>query len=152
VKLFTVGYEGCEVREFVDFLASKKIQQVVDIRKNPLSRKKGFSKNKLAESLKQKKIAYLHVGALGVPSAWRKLAKQHFITREKMFSDYVGKILPAHQKELDEIYIRAKASNVALLCYEADALDCHRNYAAQNLRKQNRTLRVVHLFPKGEAE
>ncbi len=78
MKIFTVGYEGQDIQDFVDFLAKNKITIIADVRKNPVSRKKGFSKNKLAESLATQKIGYMHLPNLGVPSAWRKKAKEEF--------------------------------------------------------------------------
>ena len=87
MKLYTVGYESCDIEDFTEFLRKHKIRQVADLRKNPVSRKKGFSKSRLAENLALKKIDYLHLAALGVPREWRKLAKEEKITRKKMFSD-----------------------------------------------------------------
>ena len=146
MKLRTVGYESCDILPFVTYLKSQKVDLVIDIRKNPLSRKKGFSKNKLAENLKTKKIQYLHMPGLGVPSAWRKLAKAHFISREKMFNDYVKKILPLQKNDLTEILRLAKINSVTLLCYEADALDCHRNYVAKNLKRKAKGLQMPACF------
>jgi uncharacterized protein (DUF488 family) len=136
MKIFTMGYEGCDIQEFVDFLHRKKIQEVVDVRKNPISRKRGFSKSKLAESLAARKIDYLHLVNLGVPSAWRKQAKAKVITRKKMFADYVKKILPRDQEEITELLQLAKKKRLALLCYEADAEDCHRHFVALEMKKK----------------
>lgn len=50
MDLFTVGYEGLEIDDFTKFLKRHRIQLVADLRKNPVSRKRGFSKHKLAEA------------------------------------------------------------------------------------------------------
>jgi uncharacterized protein (DUF488 family) len=146
MKLFTIGYEGADIDDFVKYLKKNKIKLIADVRKNPISRKKGFSKNKLREALALKKIAYAHFPNLGVPSSWRKEAKTHFITRERMFKDYSEKILPRATKDLSEIIDLAKKENVALMCYEADASDCHRSYAHKKMQKLNRTkIKIIDL-------
>jgi len=136
MTLYTVGYEGCDIEDFVAFLKKNNISCIIDIRKNPVSRKKGFSKSRLSERLAEKKIDYVHFGSLGVPSAWRKEEKAHLITRRKMFSDYVRKVIPLHEKEILELIEVAKATpRPALLCYEADASDCHRHFLAEKINK-----------------
>ncbi len=50
-KLFTVGYEGIQIQDLVETLLILGITVVADVRELPLSRKKGFSKNKLSEEL-----------------------------------------------------------------------------------------------------
>ena len=103
MELYTVGYEGLEIDEFTSFLRKNKIQIIADLRKNPVSRKKGFSKYKMAEQLELKKIAYAHFPALGTPSAWRKLENEGKISRKKMFEDYVEKIIPQGIKEIETL-------------------------------------------------
>jgi uncharacterized protein (DUF488 family) len=145
--LYTVGYEGCEISEFVTFLAKKKIEVIADVRKNPISRKKGFSKNKLAAHLREKQIDYVHFKGLGVPSEWRKRAKAKLITRERMFEDYKEKILPEHTEELSEIRKLASEKKLALLCYEHEADDCHRHQVSDRLKRAAKgRLKVVDLL------
>jgi uncharacterized protein (DUF488 family) len=138
MKLFTVGYEGCDIDKFPKFLRSKHVARVVDVRKNPISRKKGFSKTRLSEALGKQKIEYLHMPALGVPREWRQKNKAGLITRKKMFSDYVKKILPEAQNELAEVLGMVGSNRLALLCYEADASDCHRQFVALALKKMSK--------------
>lgn len=138
MKIYTVGYEGSDIEDFVAFLKRKKIRLVVDVRKNPVSRKKGFSKNKMAENLALKKIDYLSIKNLGVPTQWRKLAKEEVITRKRMFADYQKIILPKAQQELHDLLELSKKSRVAILCYEADPSDCHRSFVAREMKKMSR--------------
>jgi len=135
MQLFTIGYEGTDIETFVEFLAKNKIRQIADVRKNPVSRKKGFSKNKLAEHLAKKKIDYIHLPTLGVPSAWRDSAKKHTITREKMFEKYAETILPKCKGEVLGLLDLAKDHRLALLCFEADAHDCHRHFLAEQMKQ-----------------
>ena len=148
MELYTVGYEGLDIDEFTVFLKKKKIQVIADLRKNPVSRKKGFSKHKLAEQLKLKKIDYAHFPALGTPSAWRKLEDQGKITRKKMFEEYVDKIIPQGEKEIETLRQMLREKRIALLCYEADATDCHRSFVAQEIfRLEKKKLEIVDLVP-----
>ena len=43
-KLFTIGYEGRNIEEFISHLKNFNIPRLIDVRKIPLFRKKGFSK------------------------------------------------------------------------------------------------------------
>ncbi|WII71480.1 DUF488 domain-containing protein [Bdellovibrio sp. 22V] len=140
MTLFTIGYEASTLEEFIDGLKKNKIKVVVDVRKNPVSRKKGFSKRKLAEALEKNKIGYGHFPGLGVPSAWRKEAKEHKITREHMFKNYQRQILPKQDDDLESIaeMLRTPKNRVALLCFEANADDCHRRYVAEELHKRTK--------------
>ena len=147
LTLYTVGYEGSVIQVFLETLKANKIKCLIDIRKNPVSRKKGFSKNKLRENLEEQGIEYLHVGDLGVPSAWRKEAKEELITRKKMFDRYVKKVLPAYPAEVEAIIKIAKKKRSALLCYEADASDCHRFYLAKEIESHVPT-KIINLTNK----
>jgi uncharacterized protein (DUF488 family) len=146
MTIYTIGYEGSNIEEFVDFLSANKITCVVDVRKNPVSRKKGFSKRRMSENLLTRNIRYTHLPDLGVPTDWRKKAKAHLITRQKMFRDYVRKILPLRDEALTEIVALARKERLALLCYECDAQDCHRHYITEELASRGtKGLRVVNL-------
>jgi uncharacterized protein (DUF488 family) len=134
MKVFTVGYEGYDIDDFVKYLKKRGVKLIADLRKNPISRKKGFSKNKLAENLRARNIDYRHLPGLGVPTHWRQQAKAEQITREKMFQDYVKQILPAAKVELKELKELASQGGLALLCYEKDYKDCHRYFVAKRLR------------------
>lgn len=137
MKIFTIGYEGQKIENFVKFLNKNKIKIVIDVRQNPISRKPGFSKTKLSEHLAKKKIKYFHFKSLGVPSAWRKKAKHKMITREKMFDDYVAKILPGQVEVFQQIKKLALKNDLALMCYEADAADCHRRRITDKMKSKS---------------
>lgn len=132
--VYTVGYERQDIDEFVMGLKKRGIKQLADIRKNPASRKRGFSKKRLAEKLAEAGIEYTHWPSLGVPTLWRKEAKAKKITREAMFKRYVQKVLPAHTEEIKALMKLIAKSKLVLLCYETDAGDCHRHYLVQEMQ------------------
>jgi uncharacterized protein (DUF488 family) len=135
MKLYTLGYEGQEIETFCKKLKRSGIRCIADLRKNPISRKKGFSKNKLAEHLKSYGIKYLHFGGLGVPTAWRQQAKAKSITRKKMFLDYRKRIIPKHLSEIEILRVLVQFKGLALLCYEREALDCHRHWVSEKIKR-----------------
>lgn len=145
MKLFTVGYESTSIDQFVEFLAQKEIDIVVDVRKNPVSRKKGFSKNRLAQNLSDKGIEYLHLPSLGVPTEWRRKAKAKIITRQKMFQEYVKKVLPKERKDINLIRKLLREKKTCLLCFETDPSDCHRRYVSDEVRRLDKKVKVVDL-------
>lgn len=48
--LLTAGYEKSTPQQFLDLLSNYDVEVVVDVRKTPLSRKKGFSKTSSGNS------------------------------------------------------------------------------------------------------
>jgi len=147
MTVFTVGYEDFQIDKFVEFLRGKKIEEVADVRKNPVSRKKGFSKNKLAAALAGAGISYLHYGDLGVPKAWRDQNKDHKLSRERMFKKYETEILPRQTAALSHLMTEIKAKKVALLCFESEPTECHRSFVAKNLKRKSRgKLKLIDLY------
>lgn len=74
-SLFTLGYEGLTIEAFIARLQAAQVKTVVDVRKLPLSRKKGFSKTAFCAALSAHGIAYLHAPALGCPKPIRNQYK-----------------------------------------------------------------------------
>ncbi len=66
-KLYTIGYEGSALEDFIEALKDLGVTTVLDIRELPLSRKRGFSKTPLSTALAAVGIGYRHERALGCP-------------------------------------------------------------------------------------
>ena len=123
--LFTIGYEGKTVENFVNILIKNNIAVLCDVRKNPISRKFGFSKNKLKHIIETIGIKYIHIPELGIKTEKRKKL-QNLNDYEELFADY-RKTLSLKQEELQYVYSILKTHNrVALMCYEQDPRFCHR--------------------------
>ena len=73
--LFTIGYEGISFEAYANRLLENNIRLLCDVRKNPFSRKFGFSKNIMSNLLQKIGIEYQHIPALGIVSAARKNLK-----------------------------------------------------------------------------
>lgn len=143
--LFTLGYEGLNIDDFIARLQAAQVRTVVDVRELPLSRKKGFSKTPFCVALAAHGIAYLHAPALGCPKPIRDQYKAdanwRIYTRE--FLKYV-KTQDVSVRELIKI---SMATTACLVCYEADFSTCHRTYVARAARQLGGP-NVTHLTAK----
>ena len=70
-KLYTIGYTGFSLPEFIATLTENGIECLIDVRQLPISRKKGFAKSALQAHLNDAGIEYRHFRLLGSPSVIR---------------------------------------------------------------------------------
>jgi uncharacterized protein (DUF488 family) len=125
MKIWTIGYEGATMAEFLGALTRAGVEQVIDVRALPLSRRPGFSKSSLAASLKEAGIAYVHLKALGTPKAGRDAAKKgDRVILEAVYDAQLE--LPEAQAQAAAMRALAGEKRSALLCYERDPGCCHR--------------------------
>lgn len=126
--LFTIGYEGISLEEYLVRLIKNDVKILVDVRNNPLSMKFGFSKNQLKKFCGNVGIDYLHIPEVGIRSEQRKQLKTR-AEFDKLFASYREEILPhtiSHQTEILNLLTREK--RIALTCFEANIDECHRKY------------------------
>ena len=125
MKIFTIGYEGATMAEFLAALKAAGVARVIDVRALPLSRRPGFSKSPLAASLKEAGIEYVHLKALGTPKAGRDAAKKGDVAT--LEAVYAGQLeLPEAQAQAAQMLALAAEKPSALLCFERDPAHCHR--------------------------
>ena len=65
--IVSAGYEGRSIEDFVRAMKRNRVELVVDVRLNAVSRKKGFSKAPLTKALAAEGIGYRHETELGNP-------------------------------------------------------------------------------------
>jgi uncharacterized protein (DUF488 family) len=141
-EIFTTGYEGRSVREFVGTLKAAGIARVVDVRELPLSRKRGFSKTALGNALRKAGIEYDHRRELGNPKRYRDLYKAGKVAEgERGYRSHIGNGARLAVQEL----AGTLTAGTCLLCVERDHATCHRNVIADELRGLLPGLRVRHL-------
>lgn len=124
--LFTIGYEGLSIEAFINTLIRNNVRLLCDVRKNPVSRKFGFSKSQLERILPKIKIKYINIPELGIASEKRASlnARSDY---EDLFSDYRDTISD-RMFYLKEVYkLMLKRNRIALMCYEKNPEMCHRN-------------------------
>jgi hypothetical protein len=100
--LFTIGYEGVSIEQYLNILIQKDVQVLCDVRNNPLSRKFGFSKSSLQKYLCHIGIEYVHLPELGITSTKRN----NLSTEEdyqNLFLEYKSS-LPQYWGSLDKLY------------------------------------------------
>jgi uncharacterized protein (DUF488 family) len=142
MKIFTIGYEGTTMDAFLATLRGAGVEQVIDVRALPLSRRPGFSKNILAATLKDSGIGYVHLKALGTPKAGRDAAKKgYWRTMERVYEGQLH--LPEAQAQAAQLRNLAAEKPSALLCFERDPKHCHRTML---LREEGQGFEVVDLI------
>lgn len=134
--LFTIGYEGRTLENYLNKLLKSGITLVCDVRNNPFSRKYGFSKNTLSKSCAFVEIRYEHLPELGVPSDKRQGLKTQ-ADYDELFDQYTRNILPLQIPSITRIRDWVNEGEcVALTCYEQMPSHCHRHCIADFLTKE----------------
>ena len=125
MRIFTIGYEGATVGEFLAALQSAGVERVIDVRGVPNSRRPGFSKTPLRNALAEAGIEYVHLRALGTPADGRAAARAG--KKAELERIYAGQLeLPEAMAETAQMLDLAAEKPSALLCYERDPAQCHR--------------------------
>ena len=131
--LSTIGYERATLDEVIGRLKAAQVDIVIDVRAVASSRRAGFSKTILGASLRAAGVDYLHLRPLGTPKAGRQAARAgHTAEMRRIFEAHLKE--PEAQLALAQAVEIAAARKAALLCYEADAKDCHRAIVADRIR------------------
>lgn len=139
----SIGYERKTVNDLVAQLINQGVRVLVDVRLTPLSRKPGLSKTKLSEALAAVGIDYVHHRALGNPKDNRagfragepeSRARYHDVLETAAATDAL-----AHVSELLDDGV------VALLCFEQDHSECHRDIVVRRLMMERPDAAVVHV-------
>ena len=133
--LYTIGYEGISLEAYLNKLIRNDVKLLVDVRRNPFSRKYGFSKRLLSDFCDGLGIGYIHIPEVGIDSSKRQeLNIQE--DYDALFKEYRNTVLletsSAQQKILD---LLEEHKRIALTCFEADKCQCHRSYLAEKLQE-----------------
>jgi uncharacterized protein (DUF488 family) len=140
--LYTVGYEGLSLPEFLDRLAQAGVSRLVDVRELPLSRRRGFSKTKLAEALGELGIEYVHARPLGNPKP----------NRERYWAGDVEGGAEVYRRHLHngsypalvELADDLDDEPTCLMCFERDHHHCHRAVIVESLADLRPDVPVEH--------
>jgi len=142
MRIYTIGYEGTTMDEFLAALKAAGVERLIDVRALPLSRRPGFSKTPLRGALEEAGIEYVHLKALGTPAEGRSAARagRH---------DDLERIYAA-QLELPEAIVQgaqmlelAAEKPSALLCFEREPEHCHRSLLLTEVAPD---AQVAHLY------
>jgi uncharacterized protein (DUF488 family) len=129
--LFTIGYEGISLEEYLVRLIKNDVKVLVDVRNNALSMKFGFNKNQLKKYCTSLGIDYVHIPEVGIQSEQRQVLKTQ-TDYDNLFVVYrqhnLGKTI-ASQYEILKLLQQYK--RIALTCFEANICQCHRKHLAE---------------------
>ncbi len=132
--LFTIGYEGISLEEYLNRLLLNDIKVLVDVRNNPLSMKYGFSKSQLVKYCGNLGITYVHFPEVGIQSEQRQELNSQ-ADYDSLFSAYrsdnLVKSIPTQQEILR---LLQQHKRIALTCFEADICQCHRTHLAEAIK------------------
>jgi uncharacterized protein (DUF488 family) len=134
VTVYTIGHSTRPLADFLALLAAHGIEQLVDIRSIPRSRRHPhFASDKLAASLQDAGIAYVHSPALGGMrkprpdsrnTAWR-------VDGFRGYADYME--TEPFRGAIDELIALGQGRPTAIMCAEAVWWRCHRQLVADAL-------------------
>ncbi len=149
--IYTVGHSTRTIEQFLELLKAHNIQEVVDVRTIPKSRRNPqFSEDQLPSALKQAGIEYTHLGKLG---GLRRTAKDSINvgwqnSSFRGFADYMA--TDEFQQGLQELKELAEKKTVAIMCAEAVSWRCHRSLIADTLTMQG--WQVLHIQSRKTAK
>ena len=123
-----MGYEGFELDEFVSELTALRIDILVDVRLNAISRKRGFSKTALSLALTTAGIIYLHRPVLGNEKSNRDGYGETRTATADAARDVYRQTMKRGESvaAVAEIAELASANRVAVFCFEKSQTHCHR--------------------------
>lgn len=140
--LCTIGYEGRTLENYLNLLLRDGVTLLCDVRRNPLSRKYGFSKGTLGKACASVGVRYEHLPELGIASDQRRELNSQ-ADFDALFEVYERESLPKQTAALATItnWID-QGERVALTCFEKHPQQCHRHCVAEAL-EQSPTSRLA---------
>ena len=139
-RIYSVGYEGLTVAGLVERLQQSRVEELVDVRANPFSRRPGFSKKKLSESLTAAGIADRHEPLLG--NAFRDV--DDFDAAMTLMRDHLAAGEPADA--VARLVSLADGRRIAVLCLENDQRRCHRQVVLEAALSREPGLDILPLY------
>lgn len=145
--LLTIGYEGKCLEQYLNQLLQAGVTLLCDVRRNPLSRKYGFSKATLSNACEGVGIRYEHLPELGIASDKRRNLETQK-DYDALFAMYEREYLPHQEAAVSLIsqWLLREEQRVALTCFEELPHQCHRHCVAKALEGSgSRRLVTIHL-------
>ena len=141
-EIVSVGYERRSLEDLIEMLTRNQVDVLVDVRLNPISRKRGFSKTKLASALADAGIEYRHERDLGNPKENRDLFRQGL---ESARDRYLSHLQNGAASVYANVISLAETARIALLCYEREHDKCHRSCIVETAQREHPALAVLKL-------
>ena len=131
--LFTIGYEGISLEQYINKLIINDVKVLCDVRKNALSMKYGFSKKQLKTACEGVGIEYTHIPEVGIESDKRQALNTQ-ADYNKLFKKYKsGTLSNEVEKQKEILTLLQSKKRIALTCFEANIHQCHRKHLAESI-------------------
>lgn len=146
ITLYTLGYEGISLEHYINKLLKNNIQILLDVRKNAMSQKYGFSKKTLKKVCNSVNIEYLHIPDLGISSEKRQSLNSQK-DYDLLFDEYKYTVLKNTQSsQVKVLKLLESYKKIALTCFESDINQCHRKPLSESIVKLSKVkYDLVHL-------
>lgn len=131
IILFTIGYEGISLEEYLNRLIKNDVKLLIDVRNNAMSMKFGFSKSQLLKYCNSLGIEYMHLPEVGIQSEFRQELNSQ-ADYDSLFNQYKSLTLSATKNSQEKILdLLLKKKRIALTCFEANICQCHRKHLSE---------------------
>ena len=149
--LFTIGHSNRTLNEFFAILQESGIQQLIDVRSHPQSRRyPSFNRNTLSMALEEEDIAYAWLGHELGGIRREKTNSPHSALAASSFKGYADHMTSkAFQAGIEKLTALAQKQPVAIMCAERDPTQCHRSLIADYLTLQG--WHIIHLLEPHQA-
>ena len=141
--VFTIGYEGRSLGDLLYVLKANRVQVLLDVRENAVSRKPGFAKSALDQALEAEGIRYQHEPLLGNPKENRDGFRNG--NRSAARRRYLEHLNNGSRDAYEAFVELAMGNRVALLCFERREKECHRGCIVELAQAENPALPVSRL-------
>lgn len=146
-SLFTIGHSTHDLTQFLRLLDDHAITAIADVRSVPASRySPHFNQSALRRALKDAGIHYVPLCAeLGArpsdPSCYRDGKVQYQLLAQT----------PAFHRGIDRLIDGASRERIAIMCTEAEPLDCHRTVLISRVLSEREAF-LTHVHRDGRTE
>ena len=151
ITVWTVGHSTRSGEEFTQILLAHGVQELVDVRSFPGSRRyPQFNRAALAESLQQAGIEYRHEPRLGGRRTLRK-DSHNTAWKNASFRAYADHMeSDEFRKGAKDLLELAANARTAVMCAESLWWRCHRSLIADYLKAEGHT--VIHILDQNKTE
>ncbi|MEK6888073.1 MAG: DUF488 domain-containing protein [Candidatus Aenigmatarchaeota archaeon] len=140
-KVYSIGYQGRNIDQFIDTLKENKIKVLIDTRNSGLSRKPNFSRQTLKNKIEKNGIRFISVPDAGAPKELRNYLKDSG-NIEIFFKMYKKHIIKT--KAFEKLSSHINGERTCLMCFERNPYECHRLILSEMIH-QNMDTEVRHL-------
>ncbi len=143
-RIYSVGYEGLTIDALIERLIGSRVTTLVDVRLNAISRKAGFSRRRLSETLSHAGINYVHEKDLGNPPDNRDSFRTGDGTEGRARMRTI--LLNGSGDALKRLVDLASNERIAVLCFERDHQRCHRDVITEMALEANPTIEIIQML------